>query len=70
MKRFLLYICLACCLQMEAADIFITPDSSLTDAVRKARELQRLGKATEVTIHLHAGTYYLYEPLRLRPEDI
>ena len=69
MKRILFFICLACCLQMEAADIFITPDSSLTDAVRKARELQRLGKATEVTIHLHAGTYYLYEPLRLRPED-
>ena len=69
MKRILFFICLACCLQMEAADIFITPDSLLTDAVRKARELRRLGKATEVTIHLHAGTYYLYEPLRLRPED-
>ena len=52
-----------------AADIFITPDSSLVDAVRKAREMRRLGKATEVTIHLAAGTYNLYEPLRLRPED-
>ena len=69
MKRILFFICLACCLQMEAADIFITPDSSLTDAVRKARELRRLGKATEVTIHLSGGTYFLYEPLRLRPVD-
>ena len=52
-----------------AASITITPDSSLTDAIRKAREMRRLGQATEVTIHLSAGTYYLYEPLRLRPED-
>ena len=52
-----------------AADISITPDSSLQDAVRKAREMRRLGKANEVTLHLSAGTYYLYEPLRLRPED-
>lgn len=52
-----------------AAEIRITPDSSLTDAIRKAREMRRLGQATEVTIHLGAGTYHLYEPLRLRPED-
>ena len=54
---------------MQASDIFITPDSSLVDAVRKAREMRRLGQATEVTIHLSEGTYYLYEPLRLRSED-
>lgn len=65
----LLIISLACCLHMQAADLYLTSDSSLTDAVRKARELRRLGKAAEVTIHLAAGTYYLYEPLRLRPED-
>ena len=58
-----------CCLTIQAADIHITPDSSLVDAVRKAREMRRLGQATEVTIHLSEGTYYLYEPLRLRPED-
>ncbi len=51
------------------ADIRITPDSSLADAVRHARELRRLGQATDVTIHLASGTYFLYEPLRLRPED-
>ena len=65
----LLIISLACCLHMQAADLYLTPDSSLTDAVRKAREMRRLGKAAEVTIHLAAGTYYLYEPLRLRSED-
>jgi hypothetical protein len=58
-----------CTIGLQAAEINITPDSSLTDAVRKAREMRRLGKATEVTIHLSAGTYHLYEPLRLRPED-
>ena len=31
--------------------------------------MRRLGKANEVTLHLSAGTYYLYDPLRLRPED-
>ena len=54
---------------VQAADIYITPDSSLHDAVRKAREMRRLGQASEVTIHLAAGVYPLYEPLRLRPED-
>ena len=49
--------------------ILVTPDSSLTDAVRKAREMRRLGKAERVTIQLQPGTYGLYEPLRLRPED-
>lgn len=68
-QMLLLIISLACCLHMQAADLYLTSDSSLTDAVRKARELRRLGKAAEVTIHLAAGTYYLYEPLRLRPED-
>ena len=69
MKQLLLSICMFCTIGLQAAEINITPDSSLTDAVRKAREMRRLGKATEVTIHLSAGTYHLYEPLRLRPED-
>ncbi len=54
---------------VHATDIHITADSSLNDAVRKAREMRRLQQATEITIHLSAGTYHLYEPLRLRPED-
>lgn len=69
MNRQLGIIALFCCMNIHAAEIHITPNSSLTDAVRKAREMRRLGKATEVTIFLQAGTYYLYEPLRLRPED-
>ena len=58
-----------CCLTLQAHDLYITPDSSLVDAVRKAREMRRLGQASEVTIHLSEGIYPLYEPLRLRPED-
>ena len=69
MKQILLFVSLFCTIGMQAAEINITPDSSLTDAIRKAREMKRLGKATEVTINLAAGTYFLYEPLRLRPED-
>ncbi len=69
MRKIILLTFLVGCLHLQAADIRITPDSSLTDAVRKAREMRRLGKTNEVTIHLAAGTYRLYEPLRLRPED-
>ena len=69
MKLIFLLISLLGCLNTNAADIHITPDSSLADAVRKAREMRRLGQAQEITIHLAAGSYQLYEPLRLRPED-
>ena len=56
-------------LKTGATDLYATPDSSLSDMIRHARELKRTGKATEVTIHLSAGIYQLDEPLRLRPED-
>ena len=69
MRIKLLFLSLFCGLCVQAADIYITPDSSLADAVRKAREMRRLGQAQQVTIHLAAGVYRLYEPLRLRPED-
>ena len=69
MRKVIIIILLVCGVSIHAADIYITPDSSLADAVRHARELRRLGQATEVTIHLAPGTYFLYEPLRLRPED-
>ena len=69
MRIKLLFLSLFCGLCLQAADIYITPDSSLADAVRKAREMRRLGQAQQVTIHLAAGVYQLYEPLRLRPED-
>ena len=69
MRKVIIIILRGCGLNIHAADIRITPDSSLADAVRHARELRRLGQATDVTIHLASGTYFLYEPLRLRPED-
>ena len=69
MRIKLLLIAMLSGLCVQAADIYITPDSSLQDAVRRAREMRRLGQASEVTIHLAAGVYPLYEPLRLRPED-
>ena len=70
MKNFLCFILTACAVSLQAEDIHLTPDSSLTDAVRKAREMRRLGQSPDgVTIHLAPGTYPLYEPLRLRPED-
>ena len=69
MRIKLLLIAMLSGLCVQAADIYITPDSSLQDAVRKAREMRRLGQVSEVTIHLAAGAYPLYEPLRLRPED-
>ena len=78
MRKVIIFILLVCGLTAampeatasgSTADIHITPDSSLTDAIRKAREIRRLGQAQQVTIHLSAGTYNLYEPLRLRPED-
>ena len=78
MKKIIIILFLVCGLtatmpeasaSASTADIHITPDSSLADAVRKARELRRLGQATDVTIHLATGTYFLYEPLCLRPED-
>lgn len=47
----------------------VSPDSSLVDAVRKAREMRRLGQADSVVIRMEAGCYKLYEPLVLRPED-
>ena len=67
-SRVLAIVC-CWCIHALATDIKITPDSSLADAVRQARELRRTGKADQVTIQLAPGTYHLYEPLRLRPED-
>ena len=62
---------MGCCWSMSAlaGEIRITPDSSLADAIRQAREMKRTGKALTMTIHLAPGIYQLYEPIRLRPED-
>lgn len=55
--------------QKPAAVIDVTPDSSLHLAVRKARELRRLGKAQTAVIRMSAGIYRLEKPLVIRPED-
>ena len=74
-KTLLAIVCCWCLDAMATKEIIdfcelrITPDSSLADAVRKAREIKRTGQATKVIIHLAPGTYFLYEPLRFRPED-
>ena len=68
--RSVIFATICCwCINALAVDIKITPDSSLTDAIRKAREIRRTKQATDVTIHLAPGTYRLYEPICLRPED-
>ena len=69
MRRLIIALLSCCGINAFAADIYVTPDSSLAVAVRKAREMRRLGQAAEVTIHLGSGTYQLYDALRLRPED-
>ncbi len=55
--------------ESQIVTIDVTPDSSLSLAVRKARELRRLGKAHSVTIRMTGGTYRLESPLVIRPED-
>jgi hypothetical protein len=48
------------------------PQATLHAALRQARELRRLEKIAEnepVNIILHGGTYPLYEPVFIRPED-
>ncbi|MFV0366386.1 MAG: right-handed parallel beta-helix repeat-containing protein [Mangrovibacterium sp.] len=70
---------------MAAADIWVSPKgkdsndgtkekpyASLNMAVRKARELRRLHDdaiADGINIIMQGGTYELYEPLQIRPED-
>lgn len=83
MKKHILFaIFLALALTSHAADIYVSPKGSdtaggtqaqplatLRIALRKARDIKRLGKAETVTIHVAKGTYHLYETLRIRPED-
>lgn len=70
---------------LSAADVYVSPkgsdanDGSLSQplqslrmALRKAREIRRIeGPALNggITIHLAEGTYNMYEPLYIRPED-
>ena len=70
---------------VQAADIWVAPQgsdgapgtqdqpkASLAAALRQARELRRLNDPAingGVTIHLKGGTYWLDEPILIRPED-
>ena len=80
-----LFLLLVAACGLQAADIYVSPAGSdrnpgtrqapkatLTSALRQARELRRLNDASfkeGITINLLGGTYSLYEPLFLRPED-
>lgn len=71
-KTFITTAALLIAYTLSAADIYVSSGSSLTEALRQARELRRLNDASikgGITIHLAAGNHYLYEPLFIRPED-
>lgn len=73
-------------LSLYAADVYVAPSGSdandgsqgapkatLTSALRQAREMRRLsapGVESGITIHLAEGTYNVYEPVFVRPEEI
>ena len=76
MKKLIIVLALFTSIQSMSAQpavpvavIDITPDSSLHLAVRKARELRRLGMAKEAVIRMTAGIYRLEYPLVIRHED-
>lgn len=85
MRKILLSIFAFATLSVSAADIYVSPDGadtnegsvdsplkSLRIALRKARNLRRLNDPSVrdgITIHVTKGTYNLYEPLYIRPED-
>ena len=55
-----------------AGDIIVTPDGSLHEALRQAREWRRTSDPRcqgGIHIIVRAGTYYMEEPLFIRPED-
>jgi len=69
---------------MQAADLWVSPKgndsnsgsfeapkATLRGALREAREMRRLGRELGDTVHIRhvPGTYYLDEPVLIRPED-
>ena len=77
--------CFMMSISIFAADIYVSPSgndaskgtssfpkATLNAALRQARELRRLKDPSingGITIHLKAGSYKLYEPVFIRPED-
>ena len=73
MKRLLIciHLLLATCFS-SAGEIVVSPDKSIHEALRQAREWRRTNDPRSergITIRLKAGRYYMNEPLFLRPED-
>lgn len=53
-----------------ATDIVVKPGAyTIEKALQQAREARRLDKATDICLHLEAGTYNLNQPIIIRPED-
>ncbi|MDE5986393.1 MAG: right-handed parallel beta-helix repeat-containing protein [Prevotella sp.] len=85
MRKILLSVFASTAISASAADIYVAPNGadandgsigkplkSLRIALRQARNLRRLNDPSVkggVTIHVAKGTYNLYEPLYVRPED-
>ena len=84
-KLFLTAICILCSHWFWAGEIWVSPKgndfndgtrqspkATLTAALRQAREWRRTGDDRMqggITVYMEGGTYALYEPVFIRPED-
>ena len=77
-KLFLTAICILCSHWLWSGEIWVSPkgndfnDATLTAALRQAREWRRTGDDRMqggITVYMEGGTYALYEPVFIRPED-
>ena len=84
-KLFLTAICILCSHWLWSGEIWVSPKgndfndgtrqspkATLTAALRQAREWRRTGDDRMqggITVYMEGGTYALYEPVFIRPED-
>ena len=84
-KLFLMAICILCSHWLWSGEIWVSPKgndfndgtrqspkATLTAALRQAREWRRTGDDRMqggITVYMEGGTYALYEPVFIRPED-
>lgn len=53
-----------------ATDLIVKPGAyAIEKALQQAREERRLNNATDICLRLQEGTYYLNQPITVRPED-
>lgn len=53
-----------------ATDLIVKPGAyAIEKALQQAREERRLNNATDIYLRLQEGTYYLNQPITVRPED-